>query len=213
MRHVRERSDTKIHQRRQRIAIEAARLMAVHGIRDLQQAKLKAAQKLGILDQASLPPNTEVQEQLRQYQRLFQAQEQPQQLRVRREAALQAMDFFRHLHPRLVGSVLDGSADAHSAICLHLHADDADVVARMLMDHGIPADAQSRRLRLDRQRTGDFPVWQFLADGLPFDLTVLPMTALRQAPLGGADEEPMPRASMIMLKQLLADETIAPASD
>lgn len=182
--------------------------MAEGGMRDFHQAKLKAAERLGIFDDASLPRNREIEEALREYQRLFQ-RDHAIALRQRREAALRALEFFKFFDPRLVGPVLDGTADARSAVTLHLHSDDADAASRFLDQHGIPAEVRSRRLRLDRERDGDFPVWLFTADGLAFDLTVLPLDVLRQAPLSGIDEKPMKRASIAQLRQLLADEEIA----
>ena len=44
---------------------------------------------------------------------------------------------------------------------------------------------------------------------LDADLTVLPLDTLRQAPLSGIDERPMPRASAAQLRLLLAEEEIA----
>src|SRR5690606_31500894 len=123
------------------------------------------------------------------------------------EAALQAMEFFEAFRPRLVGRVLEGTADAHTPVALHLHADDADDVARFLDEAGIPADSGSRRLRLDRVRESNAPVWTFEADGLACDLTVLPMDTLRQAPLCAADDRPMQRASQAQLRLLLAGTT------
>ena len=49
-------------------------------------------------------------------------------------------------------------------------------------------------------------MWLFSADGLNFDLTVLPHDALRQAPLSAVDERPMKRASLSALQQLLSDQ-------
>ena len=179
--------------------------MAEGGIRDYHQAKLKAAERLGIHDDASLPRNREIDDALREYQRLFQGDTQADALDARRHAALQALEFFEAFRPRLVGRVLEGTADAHTPVSLHLHADDADAVARFLVDAGIPAEASSRRVRLDRSREHDAPVWVFSADGLAFDLTVLPLDTLRQAPLSAIDERPMPRASAGQLRTLLAE--------
>jgi len=213
MRHARQHavthSETRTRERRQRLAIEAARLMSEHGIRDYHQAKRKAAQRLGIHDDASLPRNSEIEQALRDYQRLFFGDSQPQLLRMRREAAARAMFFFQDFEPRLVGSVLEGTADAHSAVCLHLHTDDPESVPRFLADHGIPAEASSRQLRIDRERVTDAPVWLFSAEDLPFDLTVLPHNALRQAPLDRIAERPMRRASLATLQALLAEQEIA----
>ena len=195
----------RTRERRRRLAHEAARLMAEGGIRDYHQAKLKAADRLGIHDDASLPRNREIEDALREYQRLFQGDSLVQGLRQRREAALRAMEFFAGFDPRLVGPVLEGTADANAPVSLHLYSDDSKAVPRFLEDHGIPAEASSRRLRLDRARDGEFDVWLFSAEDLSFDLTVLPADVLRQAPLSSIDEKPMKRASAAQLRDLLAD--------
>ena len=200
-------AETRVRERRHRLAHEAARLIAEGGLRDYRQAKLKAAQRLGITDDASLPRNREIEEALREYQRLFQPGS-VDELHRRREAALRALEFFQSFDPRLVGPVLDGTADTHSPVTLHLYSDDGDAVARFLEQHGIPAEPDMRRLRLDRERSGDFPVWLFGAEELAFDLTVLPRVQLRQAPLSAIDEKPMARATAAQLRQLLADEEI-----
>lgn len=209
-RHAQQHAQSRTRERRHRLAHEAARLMAESGIRDFHQAKLKAAERLGIFDDASLPRNREIEDALREYQRLFQRDSEGM-LRGRREAALRAMEFFAEFRPRLVGTVLEGTADERSAVTLHLHTDDADAVARFLDQHRIPADSRSRRLRLDRERDGDFPVWLFGAEDLTFDLTVLPLDVLRQAPLASVDEKPMRRASRTQLAQLLAEDGIVGA--
>jgi hypothetical protein len=182
--------------------------MSESGIADYHQAKLKAAERLGIHDDASLPRNTEIEAALRQYQRLF-GRDNAGELQRRREAALEALRFFRVFEPRLVGPVLEGTADARSPVMLHLHADDADAIHRFFVEHDIPAQPRSRRLRLDRHRDIDAPVWTFSADDLPFDVTVLPHDVIRQAPLSPVDEKPMRRASASQLRQVLSEAEIA----
>ncbi len=209
MHRARQHAEARTRERRRRLAHEAARLMAEGGIRDFHQAKLKAATRLGIHDDASLPRNREIEDALREYQRLFLGDAHETGLRLRREAALRALEFFAGFDARLVGPVLEGTADANAPVSLQLYSDDADAVGRFLDEHRIPADARSRRLRLDRTREGDFPVWVFSAEELSFDLTVLPAGALRQAPLSGVDEKPMRRASASQLRALLAEEEIA----
>jgi hypothetical protein len=208
MHHARQHAETRTRERRQRLAHEAARLMAEGGIRDFHQAKLKAASRLGIHDDASLPRNREIEDALRTYQRLF-VGAHAEGLRRRREAAQRAMEFLATFSPRLVGAVLDGTADGNSPVHLHVHSDDPDAVTRFLEDHHVPAEARTRRLRMDRERVADLPVWVFSAEDLSFDLTVLPHDALRQAPLSSVDEKPMRRASAVQLSLLLAEEEIA----
>ena len=77
-------AQTRAHEQRRRIAVEAAKLIAEEGLRDYRQAKLKAAQRLGIFDDTALPKNGEIEEALREHQRLFRA-EQPETLRELRE--------------------------------------------------------------------------------------------------------------------------------
>jgi len=190
---------------RLRVAQEAARLMSEHGIRDFHHAKLKAAERLGVVDTQALPRNQEIEDALRERQRLFDGDSQPVQLKVRREAAVEAMRFLGRFEPRLVGAVLEGTADAHSAVCLHVFSDDLDAVTLFLREHGVPAELQARRLRTSREEQADYPVLLFAADGLPFDLTVLPRDALRQAPLDRIDEKPMRRASLATVEELLAE--------
>src|SRR5688572_10960650 len=153
MHHARQHAETRTRERRRRLAHEAARLMAEGGFRDYHQAKLKAADRLGIHDDASLPRNREIEEALREYQRLFVGESQQQAVQSRRDAALRALEFFAGFSPRLVGPVLDGTADANSPVHLQLYTDDADAVPRFLEEHRIPADPRTRHVRLDRERS------------------------------------------------------------
>lgn len=190
---------------RVRIAQEAARLIAEHGIRDYHQAKRKAAERLGIDDDSALPRNSEIEAAVREFQRLF-AADQPALLRERREAALRAMDFLARFDPRLVGPVLEGTADEHSAVCLQLFNDDPEAIGLFLREQGIPFEQSSRRLRLDRERSAEFAVYLFSADGMPFDITALPRDLLRQPPLDRIDERPQERASRSALAKLIDEE-------
>lgn len=210
MQRAREHTATQTRERRHRLAHEAARLMAEGGIQDFHQAKLKAASRLGIHDDASLPRNVEIEQALREHQRLFAGNTQSDALRHRREAAVHALEFLQAFTPRLVGPVLDGTADVHSPVQLHLHEDDPDAVQRFLDEHGIPAQSRSRRLRWDRERLLDAPLWVFSADGLTFELLILPAQALRQAPLSQVDEKPMRRASLAQLRGLLDGTSSTP---
>ncbi|RDI98463.1 hypothetical protein DVT68_07975 [Dyella solisilvae] len=202
--HHRIHAQDRLQRNRRRVAQEAARLMSEHGIRDYHHAKVKAAERLGILEAQALPRNNEIEEALREHQRIFHADTQPQLLQDRREAAVEAMRFLEHFDPRLVGAVLDGTADAHSAVCLHLFSDNAEAVVLFLQERGVPLTQQTRRLRTSRDEQVEYPVLLFSADGVPFDLTVLPRDALRQPPLDRIDEKPMRRASLATVEELLA---------
>jgi len=194
---------------RRRIAVEAARLISESGLRDYRQAKLKAAARLGIRDEADLPRNDEIEDALREHQRLFHAGDHDATLRRLRATACEAMRFLGAHEPRLVGAVLDGSADAHSAVCLHLYTDQPHEVLGRLMEQGIPFEEQARRLRVDRDTTREFSALVFAADGTSIDLTVLPYDVLRQAPLDRVSGRPMQRATLVAVEALLRDEPAA----
>lgn len=191
---------------RTRLAHEAARIMAEHGVRDYGAAKRKAAERVGARDERDLPTNREIEAALRDYQRLFQSQTQPQRLQELREVAVEAMTFLARFEPRLVGAVLEGTADAHSAVCLHLFDDDPSEVVRFLDDQQIPYDEDERVLRLSREHSSEFPVLRFDADANTIDLTLLPKIHLRQAPLSRTSDTPMRRASINAVRELIAKQ-------
>ena len=190
-------------QLRRRIAIEAARLMSEHGLRDYHRAKLRAAERLGIHDDQSLPRNDEIESALREHQRLFLGNSQLEALHARRLAAREAMRFLQRFEPRLVGAVLEGTADQHSAVCLHLFSDTPGEVEQFLSERGIRCELRERRLRMDRERDLAIEVLLFIADGIAFDLSVLPRAGLRQAPLDRIGQRAMQRASLGALEALL----------
>jgi hypothetical protein len=199
------RGRLRLDEARRRIAVEAARLIAEGGLRDYRMAKEKAAARLGIPGEAALPRNSEIEDALREHQRLFQAADQPRTLRRLREAAVEAMRFFARHEPRLVGAVLEGTADEHSAVCLHLYSDQPHEVLAFLDERGIPYEEQQRRLRLDRNVARDVPALVFRAGDTPIDLTLLPYDQLPQAPLDRTGDKPMQRATLAGLQALLDD--------
>jgi len=191
------------HELKVRVAQEAARIMSEHGVRDYAQARRKAGERFGLVDEQSLPKIAEVENALREYQRLFQSTSQPDVLRERRETAIEAMKFFAAFDPRLVGAVLDGTADAHSPVSLHLHTDDVLAVQHHLDEHRVPFVEDTRRLRYDREREPvECHVYRFRADDVPVELTLLPRDGLRQAPID-RDDRPVERASLSALIALM----------
>lgn len=206
---MRIRGNARDKQMRQLIAMEAARLMAEHGIRDYYTAKRKAATQLGAPDTQNMPRNEEIEDALGAYQRLFKAHTQPQRLRQLRVAALQAMRFLERFDARLVGSVLAGTAHEHSDVNLHLFTDTAEEVVLFLLGEKVPFETAERILRVDAAGPGvTYPVYRFVAGGVVIDLTVFPLNGLRQAPRSPVDGKPMRRAGLPAVAKLVAAETV-----
>ena len=187
------------------LAQEAARVMAEHGIRDFLAAKRKAAERFGVVDAAVLPKNTEIEAALAQYQRLFVAESHAELLLTQRHAALQAMRCLSEYAPRLVGSVLSGTATPHCDVQLHLFADSAEAVLINLMDQSIPHEVTARRVKMGGERLLTYPAVLFAIDDQAIEATVFPADGIRQAPVSPVDGKPMRRASVGEVEALIAE--------
>jgi len=188
------------------VAQEAARIMAQDGAASLQQARMKAAERLGVRNHKHLPELTAVQEALQDYQRLFFPAKHAVQLRALREKALEAMRALQRFEPRLAGAVLDGSAGPSSPIQIHVFADTPEEVAQALLEMHIPWEQQERTLRCGDGTPRAHPIFRFIAGGTAIELFLLPLQGLRSAPLDPSDGKPMRRVSLAGLQTLLAED-------
>jgi hypothetical protein len=196
---------------RRALAQEAARVMAEHGVRDFLVAKRKAAERFGVVDGAVLPRNSEIEEALAEYQRLFGGEEHVESLYAQRLAALEAMRALAPFQPRLVGPVLTGTATEHAHVQLHVFADRAESVAFRLMDQGVPYQMGEKRLKLNADRVLLQPVLEIEIDAQPIEIVVFPVDGIRQAPVSPVDGRPLRRADTGEVEALLADSgTSAP---
>jgi hypothetical protein len=190
------------------IAQEAARIIAHEGVKDFRLAKRKAAERLGFRANGDMPRNSEVQEALKAYQRLFGGEDQVRQLNSLRATAAEAMRFFARFRPRLVGSVLAGTAGQHTPVELHLFADTPEEVMLFLLEQGIPYESNERRFRLSSEEYAWYPVYVFAADQVGIELGVFPTAGLRRAPLSPVDGKPMQRADLAQLERLNCGTTM-----
>lgn len=201
------RGNPRAEQLRRALAQEAARLMAEQGIEDFLLAKRKAAERLGATDASVLPRNTEIEAALAEHHRLFEGEVHTSTLAELRRTALKTMRLLREFKPRLVGSVLSGTASAHSEINLHLFADTPETVALKLLDEDIPHDAAERRLRYEPGRVVAYPAFRFVAGNQPIDAVVFPLDGIRQSPSSPVDGKPMRRAATAELEAMLIAES------
>lgn len=203
----------KTHERaenlRRELAQAAARIMAEQGINDFLMAKQKAAQRLGVSENGNLPRNIEIQAALEDYHRLFGADRQDAVItRLRREAR-NAMALFDGFSPRLVGQVLAGTASDHSAIELHVFADTSEQVALHLMRNEVPFEVSDWRGRSRRGGVITCAAYTFLAGDVAVEAVVFPLKGLREAPSSPVDGQPMARASLRELEEMLASDSLA----
>jgi len=198
-------------QLRQRIAQMSARLMMQEGIEDYHLAKSKAASQLGIYHSRNLPSNREIQEEIQIYQRLFYGNTQPIRLQHLRSVALDVMKLFARYSPRLVGSVLSGTATQHSKITLHLFAHSSEEIAVFLLERNIPYQVSEKRFYLSEKRThlSDSvicPCYRFIAGEETVMLIIFDINDIRWSPPNPVDGKPMARADVKMLERLIDKE-------
>lgn len=192
---------------RQTLAQEAARLIVDHGIRDYRMAKAKAAERLGINGRGVLPGNAEIESAVRNHLLLFGGESHLSHLRLLRESALAAMDLLQAFSPRLVGPVLQGTADHNSAVNLHVFSDSPEAVAVELRARGYGCRPYERRLKIGRSkgsRPENFVGYEFRLEHAAVQATIFPADGIRQAPMSPVDGRPMKRADRKAVEDLLS---------
>lgn len=166
---------------RERIAHQAARIIAEDGLQSYASAKHKAARQIGAPDTRNLPNNDEVERALRDYQSLYQRDEQSVRLRQLRQQALGAMRLLEPFNPYLTGSVLIGTATRHSDINLQLFTDSAKEVELFLLARQVPYKTSEKHLHFGGEERS-LPVFTLLDGPAEINVTVFDAEDIRQIP-------------------------------
>lgn len=185
-----------------RLAQEAARILIESGGQDYLMAKRKAALHLGAMDTRNMPSNSEIEQALIEYQRLFRGSSQPQVLNALRAEAIKAMGFFEEFNPKLVGPVLQGTADENTPITLHITAPTVEEVGLFLMRFQVPYKLHDKRLRLSNDLQETYSCYRFMAGPFQMDVVVF-LRGKPVSPLSPVDGKPMRRASIEEVRALL----------
>jgi len=187
---------------RRQLAYSAARMIAQDGA-DYATAKRKAASQAGLADANLLPDNQEIEEALREYQELYQKEDQPAHLRHLREVAVKVMREFEGFRPALVGAVLSGTAGQFSDVNLHLYTDDPKALSMFLLNKRYRFEEGTKRV----QRGGRFdevPQISLQVDDVTVTMTVLdPDDERSAARLRAGDDAPL-RARLAEVEALLS---------
>src|SRR5512134_1654838 len=133
-------------QMRSRIAHLAARMIAEDGVSDYGLAKRKAARQAGAPDSRNLPTNIEIEDALRAYQQLYQADEHPERVRRLRELALETMRMLEGFNPFLTGAVLAGTVGRHADVHLQVYTDNLKALEMFLHNQQIPFRVRELRV-------------------------------------------------------------------
>lgn len=199
-RHIR-----RMKQIRAEVAAEAARILATEGQHNYHAAKRKAAERIGASDRAALPSNLEVMDALSTYQALYGGPAHRENIDTLRRIAMRAMRTLERFQPRLVGSVLDGTANAHSRVALHVFADSVESVVLYFLERTVPFDQEQRQIRWFNGEHRMVPLIVFELDGEEVELTVFDPVHLRQSPPSPIDGKPQRRAGLAEVEYLLTE--------
>jgi len=202
-----------MRQIRRDVAAEAARIMATEGQRNYRAAKQKAAERIGVSSRMALPSNLEVEEALRAYQGFYGGEQHSRHIEFLRETALKVMRSLDPFSPRLVGPVLDGTADQHSRVSLHLFNDPPDAVVLHFRERGLNYRQEERRIRWHDGSYRQIPLLVTAADGIVVELALFNNVDLRQAPPSPVDGKPQKRAPLAEVECLVAGPQAPTTSD
>jgi hypothetical protein len=199
-RHIR-----KLRQIRLEVAAEAARIIATEGQPNYRAAKKKAADRIGVSERLALPSNLEVQDALNTYQELYGGEAHRANLERLRRTAVEAMQLLDRFNPRLVGPVLDGTANSHSRISLHVFADSVESVILFFLERGAVFRQEQRQIRWFNGEHRLVPLVVVSLAGAEIELAVFEPVHLRQAPPSPIDGRPQHRAPVGEVEYLLRE--------
>ena len=127
------------------IAAAAARLVVEEGM-EYGPAKRRAARALGraSVRPAELPGNDRLEDEVREYLRLFCADTQPGELAALRSIAALWMERLADFRPHLTGAVWRGTATRLNDIHIDLYCDDSKAAELALIDRRVDYEVGSR---------------------------------------------------------------------
>lgn len=200
----------RLRQMRLEVAAEAARIIATEGQHNYHAAKKKAVDRIGAAERLALPSNIEVEEALKRYQGLYGGPAHSENLARLRGVAVKAMYFLDGFNPRLAGAVLEGTANEHSRVTLHIFSDSTETVILHFLENSIPFRQEQRQIRWYDGTHRTVPLVVFDLDDAVVESMIFELVHLRQAPPSPIDGRPQKRVTLADTECLLA-ETMGPA--
>jgi len=182
----------------------AARLLVEGSARGFAHARRKAADRLNIVDTRQLPDNRALFCALIDYQRLFDRPTVTARTARLRQAALDAMQFFEQFSPFLTGAVMYGTPLEQSPICFHLFTDEVEAISRFLLTHRYAYRLAEISYRISSRLSERYSRYEISRELFDYELIVMPLRRLAQAPLDPLDGNPFERLSPAQLEVILA---------
>ena len=186
---------------REALAQEAAKIIATEGVRDYQQAKRKACERLGNSNHGSLPSNFEIERAVSSFQNTFLLNHDVI-LSELRKIALIVMHWLRDYSPYLVGSVLEGSASANTPISIHVSSDVIEEVLNVLKDYDVDTKIEEQRIKLGKESIL-LPTILFCYEHCEVVVTVFTLRQQHQLPKSKTTNRGIQRANIKNVEKLI----------
>lgn len=157
-----------------RISQIAAKIFVEEGIENYTQAKLKAAERLGMSHINKLPSDDDVSNAIEEYHRIFRLNTHACHLRKMRQLAFDWMEIFKPFRPRLTGAVLEGTAGPHSPITLLIFLETAEDLIIELIDANIRYSENHHNIFDGNGKPIELPAIDFIDDETLIQLKLYP---------------------------------------
>ena len=185
---------------RERVAVEAARLLYSREHKEYFHAKRDAARRLSA---THLPTNREVHDELIRLAEALGGEDRARRLETMRRVALEYMQRFLEHEPRLIGSVLTGHIREGSDIDLHFYTDDPLGLYDAMEEAGMSFEVETVRSRKGGELMEFVHVYVLDPRGHTLECTVYPRARLFDQPRSGITGGPLRRAPWTEVAALL----------
>ncbi len=190
----------QIHDRlRDRLALEAAKIIATEGVRDYKTAKRKASERLGNSYYGSLPSNIEIERAIFSYHNTY-TLNHDLLLTELRSVALIVMQWLEQYSPYLVGPVLEGTANQTSPITIHISSDMLESIIDVLQQQEFNPAMDECRLIINGE-TAYIPTLKFNFEACEIEVIVFNLRQQFQNPKSRSRNKSMRKISYKSLKR------------
>ena len=166
----------QIKQARIIIANRAAEIIMEEGIIDYHFAKKKAAKYLGYQSSDYLPSNDEIDNALKEYQKIYQVDIDASLVRKIKDEALVIMELVKKFNPHLVGQLIDGLIPKYPILQINLYTDNMKEIEYVLLNNNIEFNLKDTNIsekRTKKKSLRNIPIIKIEGRWFPIELKVL----------------------------------------
>ena len=167
---------SQIKQERVRIANRAAEIIMEEGITNYHFAKKKAAKYLGYQSLDFLPSNDEIDDALKEYQKIYQVDIDTTLVDKIKNEALMIMELFNNFNPHLIGQLIDGLIPKYPIIQINLYTDNMKEIEYLLLNNNIEFNLKDTNIsekRTKKKSLRNIPIIKIEDRWLPIELKIL----------------------------------------